>query len=426
MFIWSKLQKIPVPSLAKAKRESLYRGARVFLFCSGLFSVCTYASEKGILDANEHAVMFQKGVDAFNVGKYDLCDDYWIPVARAGDINASYNMGILFLKGYGVQKDPEEALLWFEKAATGGVTEAQNLLALLYIRGEYTPRNLPRAEELLAAAANKGDPIAQYNLAVFYEVNEKSEEKTSRIYELYRYSAESGNERAAARLKDLPIPKDDPKANDAATKAVQNAEEIAESKPENSDFGSGIELTRPEKLSAKEKIELYKEKEKTKPKNIIGFEKKLQKDDPTPIFKKDENRYNTETRPSPTVYSPFDVSSPENTPKAGETTKSSDIFAISETVKDPAEAAYAQQKYDVAKDLWLKALKKNDPQAAYRLGGMYEKGTGVKANALTAYRYYKTGSLQSHAPSQAALEDMRSRLTDSELMRFERATADLY
>ncbi|MEM6603665.1 MAG: tetratricopeptide repeat protein, partial [Pseudomonadota bacterium] len=88
------------------------------------------------MDAHQHVVMFQKGVDAFLVGEYDKCDDYWLPLARAGDPMAARNMGLLFHKGLGVRKDVEEAILYYKIAADAGVTSAQLSLGLIYLKGD--------------------------------------------------------------------------------------------------------------------------------------------------------------------------------------------------------------------------------------------------------------------------------------------------
>ena len=119
----------------------------------------------GQIDAHQHVSLFQKGVDAFLIGRYDLCDDYWLPLAREGDPMANRNMGILFHKGLGVRKDIEEAELYYIIAADAGVTSAQLTLGLMYLKGDELPRDLKKAYKYLLAATDSGDETRNIILA---------------------------------------------------------------------------------------------------------------------------------------------------------------------------------------------------------------------------------------------------------------------
>jgi TPR repeat protein len=48
--------------------------------------------------------------------------------ALKGYENAQYNLGVMYEKGQGVQKDEKKAMAWFEKAAEQGNKDALNKL----------------------------------------------------------------------------------------------------------------------------------------------------------------------------------------------------------------------------------------------------------------------------------------------------------
>src|ERR1700712_2762969 len=62
------------------------------------------------------------------------------PVFRAmadkGDAFAEYNMGTMYLKGFGVKADPVEAAKWYAKAANQEDADSQVALAELYMKGQ--------------------------------------------------------------------------------------------------------------------------------------------------------------------------------------------------------------------------------------------------------------------------------------------------
>jgi TPR repeat protein len=61
-----------------------------------------------------------------------------------------------------------EAIQWFEKAATGGLPDAQNYLGLMYDRGEGVAKDEGEAVGWFKKAADQGHLHAQYNLAIQY------------------------------------------------------------------------------------------------------------------------------------------------------------------------------------------------------------------------------------------------------------------
>lgn len=77
--------------------------------------------------------------------------------AEQGNANAAFNLGVAYSNGAGVQQNIQEAARWFRRAAAAGVINAQFNLGLLYERGEGVPQSLVEAYAWYAAAAARGD-----------------------------------------------------------------------------------------------------------------------------------------------------------------------------------------------------------------------------------------------------------------------------
>ncbi len=66
---------------------------------------------------------------------------YWYQKgAENGYDYVQTNLGFLYEKGKGTEKDLEMAFYWYRKAAESGYSVAQNNLGLLYEKGEGTER----------------------------------------------------------------------------------------------------------------------------------------------------------------------------------------------------------------------------------------------------------------------------------------------
>ncbi len=76
--------------------------------------------------------------------------------ARTGDAEASWKLGLSYLKGIGVPKDEAKAAEWLKRAANLGHTRAQVTLSDLYLNGIGVPRDYIRAYTWASIAAERG------------------------------------------------------------------------------------------------------------------------------------------------------------------------------------------------------------------------------------------------------------------------------
>jgi len=91
-----------------------------------------------------------------------------ITAAEAGDPAAAYEIAIRYSDGRGIPLNPEEAAVWFQRAANGGIVPAIFRLGGLYEKGIGVKKDLSKARDLYVAAAERGNAKAMHNLAVLY------------------------------------------------------------------------------------------------------------------------------------------------------------------------------------------------------------------------------------------------------------------
>lgn len=110
------------------------------------------------------------------------------------------NLGVQYLFGNGVKKDPKQAVIYFNSAAKQGLASAQSHLGSCYYNGTGVSRNYKQAFELFKKAANKGDVIAQDNLGSCYLLGHGTDQNHSAAVEWYQKAADKGNASAQAHL----------------------------------------------------------------------------------------------------------------------------------------------------------------------------------------------------------------------------------
>ena len=113
--------------------------------------------------------------------------------AAAGRIYmAQHNLGIMYLNGYGTEKNIPEAFRWFRKAAENGLPVAQVNLGEMYLKGYGTERNYNEAFKWFRKAAEKGLPEAQYNLSGMYLNGYGTEKNIHEAFKWCQKAAEQG------------------------------------------------------------------------------------------------------------------------------------------------------------------------------------------------------------------------------------------
>ena len=84
--------------------------------------------------------------------------------AEQGDAAAQDHVAYLYMSGWGVELNYNEALKWLEKAVSQGNASAQNHLGIMYHNGTCVACDLHKASELWEMAAQQGNANAMLNL----------------------------------------------------------------------------------------------------------------------------------------------------------------------------------------------------------------------------------------------------------------------
>lgn len=111
---------------------------------------------------------YEGAVYAYYRQDYETALREFKTLAAAGDKNAQYNAGLMYLKGQGAATDPEEAARWFHRAALQGQVDAQSFLGALYADGQGLRQDYTLAAYWWRRAAEAGHPAAQSFLGQLY------------------------------------------------------------------------------------------------------------------------------------------------------------------------------------------------------------------------------------------------------------------
>jgi len=120
--------------------------------------------------------------------------------AQSGDAAAQRELGVMYLQGDGVSRDPTQAFAWFKKAADGGSLDAAYQLALMYEAGRGVPRSAAQATAWYKRAAALGDVDSQVKVGMAYENGTGVDANMDQSVFWYRKAADQGNAWAQNRL----------------------------------------------------------------------------------------------------------------------------------------------------------------------------------------------------------------------------------
>ncbi len=149
-----------------------------------LSSPGAFASAEGLRDAAR----------AVESGRYDEALVILRPLVDGGEPEAQSLLAVMYMNGWGVERDFGQGKDLLEKAASRGNPRAAFTLGRLYATGDGVPRDCDRALTYFQAPAEAGNPIAQFNLAELYATGGLCVGKDpARAAALYRSAAEKGN-----------------------------------------------------------------------------------------------------------------------------------------------------------------------------------------------------------------------------------------
>ena len=128
------------------------QGHGASIFFAGLLFVVTGCGSSG------------DPVRDFEAGNYRDSFKAFTRLAASGDTDAFNFLGIHYYLGAGVDKDFERAAQWFERGALARNASAQRNLGMLYLRGWGVPRNNVHAYGWLHQSYSQGNQVALHYL----------------------------------------------------------------------------------------------------------------------------------------------------------------------------------------------------------------------------------------------------------------------
>lgn len=129
-----------------------------------------------------------------------------IPAAESGDAVAQNRLGEMSEFGYGLERNPDNALSWYLKAADQGLVAAQHNIGRCYNFGTGVAQDFNEAERWYREAAQKGHTDAMFFLGTLYSNNhgtDNTQDTNILAYAWMHNAAELGNRTAIAIEKRL-------------------------------------------------------------------------------------------------------------------------------------------------------------------------------------------------------------------------------
>ena len=114
------------------------------------------------------AANLEKGINAIKHGNFESAYRELKPLAEIGDSSALYNLGIMYIKGLGVNRDPKQATEWLLLSAKQNNFLAQYFLGHIFAKGNGVTKDYKKALKFYKLAAEQGHPAAQTNLGAMY------------------------------------------------------------------------------------------------------------------------------------------------------------------------------------------------------------------------------------------------------------------
>ena len=113
-------------------------------------------------DAEGAVVWFQRAADKQHFPAQKMLAKHWREQARKGDTESQIHLGKAYMKGRGVKRSMDKALMWWGEAAALKSQTAMLLLADVYYNAQGTTKNKARGLEWWDKAAKLGNTEAQY------------------------------------------------------------------------------------------------------------------------------------------------------------------------------------------------------------------------------------------------------------------------
>ena len=151
------------------------------------------------VEANDPAALSHMGGVCCNEGDYEGAFEYFKKAAELGDIEAHSNIGVMYRKGEGVEKDEEKMVYHYEMAAIGGHAKARHNIACI----EEENGNIQSSVKHLIIAANLGYEISMKTLWKHYSVGNITKEDLDATLRSHQAAIDATKSEQRAKVEEL-------------------------------------------------------------------------------------------------------------------------------------------------------------------------------------------------------------------------------
>ena len=140
-----------------------------------------------------------KGMAAYDSGDYETALAEWQELADAGDVVASFGMGLMYGNGFGVDMNDDLALKYYGFAAEKGHAEAQFNLAVMHQNGWGVSPSDETANKWYLMAADQGVTDAQTALGRYFAMDFMDSYDPIEAYKWFSLAEDLGDVDAAEK-----------------------------------------------------------------------------------------------------------------------------------------------------------------------------------------------------------------------------------
>lgn len=155
-------------------------------------SVSTKSTEKKGEEDYQMGLAYLQGTSGKKVDD-EKAKLYFFKAADAGNSDAQYYLGRMYLEGIAVDKDLNKASGWFEKASEDMHPDALFELGKLYLNDEYSGKDPDMGFVYLSYSADAGNTAAMVDMGYYYSKGKYVNKDIQKAVNLYKEAAERGN-----------------------------------------------------------------------------------------------------------------------------------------------------------------------------------------------------------------------------------------
>lgn len=142
----------------------------------------------------------REALSAYKAKDYESALNIWAQEAKQKNDQAMTNIGLMYLKGEGLEKDYTLAREWFERASEYDNDSANYNLALIYQTRIGVEEDMDKAIEYFRRAVRKKHSGASFRLGLLLLKDRTDEEKVKEGFEAMLYAAQGGHPMAIAQM----------------------------------------------------------------------------------------------------------------------------------------------------------------------------------------------------------------------------------